>query len=90
MLTHKKLKRFFSALRQIILGAALGSLYEYELEMKKSHNILTLVILFGDGYGLPIFPTYYRLRILPHLFGWFSWVEKDLLEEKTLTDRLSD
>lgn len=90
MSATQKLKSFFSALKQIILAAALGSIYHYELEMKKRYNLLTLVTLFGDGYGLPILPTYYRLRILPYLIGWFSWAERDLLKEKSIIDHLGD
>ena len=84
------LQRLLSALKQIVLGAALGSLYEYDMKMKKAHNLLTMVILFGDGYGLSLLPSYYRLQILPHVINWFNWAERDLLDEKFVTDYFFD
>jgi len=63
--------------------------YELQLEMKKEKgnlNNLLMLMVFGDIIGVPLFPPYYSMRLLPfvvpHIITW----KRNIHREKDLTD----
>jgi len=63
---------------------------EKELVKEKGHlNNLLLLIVFGDLVGLPIFPPYYSMRLLPYIIPHMDKWKRGLLREKDLTDIVS-
>lgn len=68
------------------------TVYELEREFKKEKgnlNNLLMLTVFGDFVGLPIFPTYYSMRLLPYIVPFYKTWKNNILREKDLTDIVS-
>jgi len=66
--------------------------YELEVELRKEKgdlNNLLMLMVFGDLIGLPSFPPYYSMRILPHIVPYIENWKRSILREKDLTDKIS-
>lgn len=66
--------------------------YELEVELRKEKgdlNNLLMLMVFGDLIGLPSFPPYYSMRILPHIVPYVENWKRSILREKDLTDKIS-
>jgi hypothetical protein len=81
-------------LRVILTGIFYGmSAYELELELRKEQgylNNLFTAMIFGDMAGLPIFPPYYSLRLLPYIIPHIASWRRSILRERDLTDVISN
>jgi hypothetical protein len=81
-------------LRVILTGIFYGmSAYELELELRKEQgylNNLFTAMIFGDMAGLPIFPPYYSLRLLPYIIPHIASWKRSILRERDLTDVISN
>jgi hypothetical protein len=66
--------------------------YELEVELRKEkgnlNNLLMLMVL-GNFVGVPSFPPYYSLRILPCAIPHIDTRKRSVLREKGLTDKVS-
>ncbi|HOJ70671.1 MAG TPA: hypothetical protein PLR38_02405 [Syntrophorhabdaceae bacterium] len=84
---------FFDSCRKTLSEFFYGmTLFELEKELvkEKGHlNNLLLLIVFGDLVGLPIFPPYYSMRLLPYIIPHMDKWKRGLLREKDLTDIVS-
>ncbi len=81
-------------LRVILTGIFYGmSAYELELELRKEQgylNNLFTAMIFGDMAGLPMFPPYYSLRLLPYIIPHIASWKRSILRERDLTDVISN
>ncbi len=78
----KNLREFFYGL----------TVYEIEIEFKKEKgklNNLLMLTVFGDLAGLPLFPSYYSMRILPYMIPLIETWKRNLYREKDITDIIS-
>ena len=84
------LSEFVDKSRRVMSEVLYGfTAYELEVEMKKQKgdlNNLLMVMLFGDLLGLPMFPPYYSLRILPFVVPNIAVWKRNIQREKDLTD----
>jgi len=63
--------------------------YELELELKKEKgnlNNLLMLMVFGDLIGVPLFPPYYSMRLLPFVVPHIPTWKRNIQREKDLTD----
>ncbi|OHD67902.1 MAG: hypothetical protein A2W19_06535 [Spirochaetes bacterium RBG_16_49_21] len=77
------------ALNEIFYGM---TAYELELELRKERgyfNNLLMVMIFGDLAGLPLFPSYYSMRLLPYVIPIIAKWKRNILRERDLTDVIS-
>ncbi len=68
------------------------TVHEVEVELRREKgdlNNLLMLMIFGDFLGLPSFPPYYSLRILPYFIPQINTWKRNILREKDLTDRAS-
>jgi hypothetical protein len=66
--------------------------YELDLEAKKEKgnlNNLLMLAIFGDLAGLPIFPPYYTMKLLPYIVPFYKTWLRNVLREKDITDVVS-
>ena len=66
--------------------------YELELELKKEKgtlNNLLMLMVFGDTIGVPLFPPYFSMRLLPFIIPNISTWKRNIQREKDLTDIIS-
>lgn len=66
--------------------------YELELECRKEKgrmNDLLMLIVFGDFAGLPVFPPYYSMRLLPYIIPSYKMWRRNLMRGKDITETLS-
>jgi len=66
--------------------------YELQLEMKKEKgalNNLLMLMVFGDVIGVPLFPPYYSMRLLPFVIPHMTTWKRNIHREKDLTDIIS-
>jgi hypothetical protein len=94
MVNHGNLISFLSA----ILGKTRKTLnevfygmtaYQLELELKKEKgdlNNLLMLMVFGDLIGVPLFPPYYSMRLLPFVVPHITTWKRNIHREKDLTD----
>src|SRR5271157_2411727 len=91
------MKNFFSYLKarlnncgKVISDIFFGmTAYDLELELRKESgglNNLLMLMIFGDMAGLPLFPPYYSLRLLPYLIPKINRWKRNILRERDLTD----
>jgi hypothetical protein len=89
-LSGRSLKSCRKTLNEVFYGF---SGYGLELESRKEKgnlNNLLMLITFGDLVGIPIFPPYYSMRLLPHIMPFYQNWRRNLLREKDLTDILGE
>lgn len=68
-----------------------AGLTSFEIEQtarqeKISRQDLFLLLIFGNVLGLPIFSSYYALRLLPYIYPAISGWEKRILREVDFTE----
>lgn len=66
--------------------------YELEVQCRKGRGELDnalMLVVFGDLVGLPIFPPYYSMRLLPYVIPHYKTWKRNILREKDITDILS-
>ena len=76
-------------LKEVFFGM---TAYELELELKKEKgdlNKLLMLMIFGDLAGLPLFPPYYSMRLLPHIIPFYATWRRSVLRERDITDIIS-
>ena len=81
-----KLYNYRIALYQIFYGM---TVYDLELELRKergSLNNLLMLMILGDLIGLPLFPPYYSMRLLPYIIPKITKWKRHILRERDLTD----
>ncbi len=84
-----RIGKYRKALGDILYGL---SAYDLELEIRKEKgdfNKLLMLMIFGDMAGLPLFPPYYSLRLLPYIVPEISKWKRNILRERDLTDIIS-
>jgi hypothetical protein len=84
------IRKAWRAVKDFLYGFFLhGMVQEVEGRRRKEESAFFLLVM-GDLVGLPIFPCYYRLRLLPHcLIGLDSW-KRNALRPKDLFTSVSD
>ncbi|MBN2401816.1 MAG: hypothetical protein JXN64_05405 [Spirochaetes bacterium] len=86
---QNKFKNIRKTLNQFFYGM---TVYELELEFSKEKNRLNnllMLTVFGDIAGLPLFPSYYSMRLLPYIIPTFNTWKRNLYREKDITDIFS-
>jgi hypothetical protein len=77
------LKKF---LKDFFFGIAYLEIEQTVRQEKKSRQSLLLLLTFGDLLGVPTFPPYYSLRLLPYVFPSLDSWKKGMLRERDLTE----
>jgi hypothetical protein len=77
------LKKF---LRDFFFGIAYLEIEQTVRHEKLARLNLILLLSFGDFLGVPVFPPYYSLRLLPYLFPAMDSWKKRMLRERDLTE----
>ena len=88
-LIQATLSRTRKTLKEVFYGMT-G--YELEVELRKEKgnlNNLLMLMAFGDFVGLPSFPPYYSMRLLPYIIPHIDTWKRSILREKDLTDKVS-
>ena len=86
---QQTLSRLRSALKELASGA---TLYELETELRRERKALEdmlFLMIFGDMIGLPFFPPYFSLRLLPFLVPRLESWKRSMLREKDITEVLA-
>jgi len=79
---------FFKSVKEFFFGFAGHEHVVVALKTKAGLGDLLTVALFGDMLGLPIFRSYYSLRLLPHLLPRLQAWKRRMLRERDLVDAL--
>ncbi len=79
----ERLGRFF---KDFFVGISYFEIAQTARQEKRSRQDLFMVIAFGDLLGVPIFPPYFSLRILPYVLPTVEPWKKGLLRERDLTE----
>jgi hypothetical protein len=85
-LLRNTFKKKYKTLNDIFYGL---TVYELEIEIKKERgrlNNLLMLTVFGDLAGLPLFPSYYSMRILPHIIPLIDKWKRNINRERDVTD----
>jgi len=66
----KQLVKFRSAIKGFIYGATVYGMIQRVKGEKLLYEYTLMSVTIGDVLGLPIFTSYYKLKVLPH------WVQR--------------
>jgi hypothetical protein len=80
-----RLDQVKKALKDFFFGATAFEIEQTVREEKLARLNLVLLFSFGDLLGVPVFPPYYSLRLLPYLYPALGSWKKRMLKEKDLT-----
>ena len=78
--------RLKKVLQDLFFGAAYLEFEQAARHEKLARLDLLLLFSFGDGLGVPVFPSYHSLRLLPYFFPALNSWKKRMLREKDLTE----
>jgi len=78
-----RLKKNF---RDFLFGATAFEIQQTVQQEKLARQDLILLFSFGDVLGVPIFPPYYSLRLLPYYYPALESWKKRMVREKDLTE----
>jgi hypothetical protein len=85
-----KTKNFVSNSLQVVREVFYGmTVYDWVRELDKArneYNRLFTMMVFGDLIGVPIFPPYYTLRLIPYIIPDLEGWRRSMLRERDLTD----
>ena len=82
----KRIESLGKFLKDFFAGIAYLEIEQTVRQEKKSRQSLLLLLTFGDLLGVPVFPPYYSLRILPYVFPAFDSWKRGMLRERDLTE----
>jgi len=82
----KKIESLGNFLKDFFAGIAYLEIEQTVRQEKNSRQNLFLLFTFGDLLGVPVFPPYYSLRILPYVFPALDSWKKRMLRERDLTE----
>ena len=80
------LGRLKKVLQDFFFGAAYLEFEQAARQEKVARLDLLLLFSFGDVLGVPVFPPYHSLRLLPYFFPALGSWKKRMLKEKDLTE----
>ncbi len=84
-MTHS-LDGFKKALKDFFFGATAFEIGQTVKQEKLARRDLILLFSFGDLLGVPVFPPYYSLRLLPYFYPALNSWKRRMLKEKDLTE----
>jgi hypothetical protein len=82
----KKIESLGKFFKDFFAGIAYLEIEHTVRREKNSRQSLFLLLTFGDLLGVPIYPPYYSLRILPYVFPVIDSWKKGMLRERDLTE----
>ncbi len=71
---------------QVIYGMTIYDMARGLKEARANLEHLFVLMVFGDLLGVPILPSYYSLRLLPHIVPTLDIWRRSMLRERDLTD----
>ncbi len=74
------------AVREFLYGLTGYEFEQQALETRRSMEALFMLVVFGDLVGVPILPSYYGLRLLPHVVPQVATWKRRVLRERDLGD----
>ena len=80
------LDRIRKNLRDFFFGATAFEIQQTVRHEKLARLDLILLFSFGDLLGVPVFPPYYSLRLLPYFYPVLDSWKKRMLKKKDLTE----
>jgi hypothetical protein len=80
------LDRIMKNLRDFFFGATAFEIQQTVRQEKLARVDLILLFSFGDLLGVPVFPPYYSLRLLPYFYPALDSWKRRMLKEKDLTE----
>lgn len=80
------LDRLMKNLRDFFFGATTFEIQQTVRQEKLARRDLILLFSFGDLLGVPVFPPYYSLRLLPYFYPALDSWKKRMLKERDLTE----
>jgi len=81
-----RLESLAKALKDFFFGATAFEIQQTVRQEKLARRDLILLFSFGDLLGVPVFPPYYSLRLLPYFHPALDSWKKRMLKEKDLTE----
>ena len=75
----RPLKKRLKAAREVVCGMASQDTVRYALKTRTSMEHLFILITMGDLLGVPILPSYYSFRLLPHVVPQISTWKRRML-----------
>lgn len=81
-----RLRELARTLGQVIYGMTIYDMVRELNKARASLEYLFILIVFGDLLGVPIFPPYYSLRLLPYIVPTLNTWRRSMLREKDFTD----
>jgi len=83
---ENRLDRIMKNLRDFFFGATAFEIQQTVRQEKLARRDLILLFSFGDLLGVPVFPPYYSLRLLPYFYPALNSWKRRMLKEKDLTE----
>ncbi len=81
-----RLESLKKVLKDFFFGATAFEIQQTVQQEKLARHDLILLFSFGDLLGVPVFPPYYSLRLLPYYYPALDSWKKRTLKEKDLTE----
>ncbi len=86
---ERKQVGILGAITAFVRGYAAHDQTRFVLKTRSGMEHLFILITVGDMLGVPVFPPYYSLRLLPYFVPKISGWKRRMLREKDLTDALA-
>ena len=81
-----RLEKLKKAFKDFFFGATAFEIQQTVRQEKLARHDLILLFSFGDLLGVPVFPPYYSLRLLPYFYPALNSWKKRMLKEKDFTE----
>lgn len=85
-----KQRGYLQAIRDFIYGFLLHGMASEVYERKANLEDAFTLLFLGEIIGVPVFPGFYSLRLVPYYTGRFLRWKRKLLKPKDLLDILRD
>jgi hypothetical protein len=82
----RRLDRILRNIRDFFFGATAFEIQQTVRQEKLGRLDLILLFSFGDLLGVPVFPPYYSLRLLPYFHPALDSWKKRMIKERDLTE----
>ena len=81
---------FLRSIRDFVYGFLLHGMTSEVHERKGALEDMFTLLFLGETIGVPVFPGFYSLRLVPYYTGRFLRWQRKILKPKDLLDILHD